>query len=74
MKTKFTNVLRSSLYIAILAAPLFLAGCVSSSKVNNAPTQGVGQQLLDLEKAYKEGIITEDQYNKMKKEIINRNS
>jgi hypothetical protein len=59
--------------VAVLAAALMAAGCVSSSKVNNAPTEGVGQQLIDLDRAYKEGIITEDQYNKLKKEVIKKN-
>lgn len=74
MKEKLIKYSLTTLRVAILATPLITAGCVSSSKVNNAPTQGVGQQLLDLNKAYKDGVITEDQYNKLKKEIIDRNS
>jgi len=31
------------------------------------------QQLIDLDKAYKDGIITEDQYNRLKKEVIKKN-
>ena len=58
--------------VAVLALPLMMAGC-TSSKVTNTPTQGVGQQLIDLDRAYKEGIITESQYNKLKKEIIRKN-
>ncbi len=72
MKHKLTRHTLTVARIAILAAPLLLAAC-SSSKVNNTPTQGVGQQLIDLDRAFKEGIITEDQYNKLKKEIIRRN-
>jgi hypothetical protein len=33
----------------------------------------VGQQLLDLEKSYKDGVITEREYNRLKKAIINKN-
>jgi hypothetical protein len=29
-----------------------------------------GQELSDLDKAYKDGIITEKEYNKAKKEIL----
>ena len=56
---------------AVLATPLLTGGCVSSSKVTT--TQGVGQQLLDLDKAYKDGVITQEQYEKLKKEIIRKN-
>ena len=30
-------------------------------------TQTLGQQLIDLDKAYKEGVLTEKEYNKAKK-------
>ena len=58
---------------AILIANLVAGGCVSSSRVTNAPTESVGQQLIDLDKAYKEGIITEDQYNRLKNQVIKKN-
>jgi hypothetical protein len=54
-----------------LLTGLMTSGCVSSSKVTTS--QGVGQQLLDLDKAYKDGIITQEQYDKLKKELIRRN-
>ena len=72
MKLRFTAFLAAAPYAMVLMAALLTAGC-SSSKVTNTPTQGVGQQLLDLDKAYKEGIINEDQYNKLKREIIKKN-
>jgi hypothetical protein len=31
-----------------------------------------GEQLMDLQKAYESGAITEQQYNKMKQEIIEK--
>ncbi len=74
MNPKLTlgNLLNAGLYTALLGATLLTAGC-SSSKVNNQPTQGVGQQLIDLDNAYKQGLITEDQYKKLKNKIIRQN-
>jgi hypothetical protein len=35
-------------------------------------TQTLGQQLIDLDKAYKEGVITEKEYNKSKKALMEK--
>ena len=59
--------------LAALALLPLLGGCISSSKVSTAPGATVGQQLIDLDKAYKQGVITKEQYDKMRKEIIKRN-
>jgi hypothetical protein len=64
--------LRTGLLGAALAATLLCAGCVSSSKVSSAPTESVGQQLVDLKKAYTDGIITLEQYEKLKKALIRK--
>ena len=66
--------LSASLLAAALIGSLLLTGCVSSAKVTTSPSEGVGQQLMDLEKAYKDGIITQDQYDKLKQQIIKKNS
>jgi hypothetical protein len=59
--------------LAALALLPLLGGCISSSKVSTAPGATAGQQLIDLDKAYKQGVITKDQYDKMRKEIIKKN-
>jgi hypothetical protein len=58
-------------HAALVLAPL-LSGC-TSAKVNNAPTASVGQQLMDLDKSYKDGIITQKEYERLKREIIKKN-
>jgi membrane peptidoglycan carboxypeptidase len=63
--------LRLTLLAALLASPAAFTGC-SSSKTTNTSTGTVGQQLIDLDRAYKDGVITKEQYDKMKKEIIRR--
>ena len=35
-------------------------------------TTTMGQELMDLDKAYRDGIISKDQYEKSKKQILKR--
>lgn len=63
--------------IVMLALVASLAGCCGGSKtVEKTPvqvqTKTAGEQLTDLQKAYESGAIDEKQYNKMKKEIIDK--
>jgi hypothetical protein len=62
--------------IACIVCGLLLMGFVIScggggAKVDARGTT-VGQELIDLDKAYKEGVITEKQYNDQKKAILKR--
>ncbi len=64
----------SPLLPLVLAALVVVSsGCGTTTRVNNVTNESVGKQLLDLEQAYKNGIITEDQYNDLKKNIIRKN-
>lgn len=64
------NALRTGVVMAVVAA--ILGGCCGggSTKVQSTTTTTTGQQLIDLKKAYTEGAITEEQYNKMKKQVL----
>ena len=66
-----TLIITCALVAATLAMSL-LPGCVSSSKTQNS-SASVGQQLQDLEKSYKDGLITEKEYKRLKKAIIKNN-
>lgn len=48
----------------------FLAACGGdqSRVINNQST--MGQELIDLKKAYDEGLITEKEYNKARRQIL----
>lgn len=48
-----------------------LTGCGSTTKVEQQ--QSVGSQLLDLEKSYKDGVINQKEYERLKKAIIRNN-
>ena len=60
--------------LATLFAALLLAGCGGGGAKleSQTTTTTMGQELLDLQKSYEQGIITEDEYNKAKKAIMKR--
>jgi len=58
----------------LLMGALLLAvhtGC-GSTKVESQTNSSVGQQLMDLEKAHDQGIITDKEYEKLKKAIVKK--
>ena len=61
--------------ISILLLMFFITSCslldVESSDVTNNYTT-VGQELIDLKKAYDEGALTEEEYNKLRQELLNK--
>jgi hypothetical protein len=66
--------------LSVLTAIVFalnIAACCGNGKtttekkeVISAPT--VGQQLEDLDKAYKTGSITKEEYDKLRKEVMDK--
>lgn len=64
--------MKKILLVGVLGlASVSLVACGSHTKTNTTVNSTTtGQQLIDLEKAYSDGIITEDEYNKKKKEIL----
>lgn len=61
--------------VLIVVVGLNLWGCCGSSKEVIVPqsqttTTTLGQELQDLEEAYKKGAITKDEYEAAKKKII----
>jgi len=68
--------MKASGYIAglVLLAAL-VGGCCGgggSQVQNTTKTTTLGQELTDLKRAYDAGAITEEQYNKMKQDIIKK--
>ncbi|MGW8187127.1 MAG: SHOCT domain-containing protein, partial [Desulfobacterales bacterium] len=68
--------------ITVLAAMVMLGmgfsltGCGSSTKteIKEAPKTTLGQELIDLDEAYNKGVITKDEYEKQKKELLKSRS
>lgn len=54
---------------AALALPLLCAACSSESKVE-ARTTTVGKELQDLDDARNKGLMTEEEYQKKRAEIM----
>lgn len=64
------SIFTSLLLVALSAS---LSSCGSSTKVTNTSQTSVGQQLLDLEQARNRGVITEKEYERLKKAVIKNN-
>lgn len=60
-----------SLVILAAGSGLTLGACSSTSKVE-ARTTTVGQELQDLDAARDKGLLTEDEYQAKRKEIMKR--
>jgi hypothetical protein len=67
---KFHSILSSLLLVTVSSS---MTSCFSTSKVDSKNQASVGKQLTDLDAAYKQGVITEKDYLKLKKAIINDN-
>ena len=61
--------------VMIILLMFFITSCslldVESSDVTNNYTT-VGQELIDLKKAYDEGALSEEEYNKLRQELLNK--
>ena len=61
------------IFLVVSLSVTFFACSGDKKKAKSGPvtvTTTLGQELLDLEKAYKDGIITEKEYEKAKKALI----
>ena len=63
---------RARSFILILLVALSITGCGGGGATMEAQTTTTGQQLIDLDKAYKADIITKEEYEKKKKEILKK--
>jgi hypothetical protein len=66
------NFLRVFTVFIFLTLGIGFIGCGGGGADIKASNTTVGQELMDLEKAYKNGIITEKEYNKTKSNILKR--
>jgi hypothetical protein len=56
----------------ILLCSFGLTACGGGGASMQASTTTMGQELIDLEKSYKDGIISEKEYEKAKKAILKK--
>jgi len=64
-----TKTLATIAVVALLACGCFGGGATVET---NTTTVSIGQQLIDLQNSYKSGAMNQEQYNKAKKDLINR--
>jgi hypothetical protein len=70
--THWKNLLRLGPFAAAILAASLWSGCVSKSTKIETGNVSLGQQLQDLEKAYKSGTINEKEYQELRKSIIDK--
>ena len=63
---------RIRLFALMLLVTFSLTGCGGGGAKVETRTTTTGQELLDLDKAYKEGLLSEKEYDKKKKEIMKK--
>ena len=68
--SKLSPSTRSLLLAAVIIAGACSTGCGGGTRIQNEAS--VGQQLEDLDKSYKDGIITQKEYDRLKKALINK--
>ncbi len=66
--------LRTGILLVFLLSAVGLSGCGGGSAEvkTTTRTSTMGQELMDLEKAYKQGAITEKQYKEAKEGILKK--
>lgn len=65
--------LRVPVMIILILFGAGLAGCGGGADVtSHTTTTTVGQELIDLESAYKKGVITQEEYEDAKEKILER--
>jgi len=63
---------RIRMFMLMLLVAFSLTGCGGGGAKMEAKTTTTGQELLDLDKAYKAGLMTEKEYDNKKKEIMKK--
>ncbi len=66
--------MKSIFYTAFLLSTLMLSSCGGGGATNEnySTTTTLGQELSDLDKAHKDGVINDSEYEKSKKKLLNR--
>lgn len=56
----------------LLVLAFALAGCGGTTRIETTNSVTLGQELIDLDKAYKDGVISEKEYKAAKESILEK--
>lgn len=62
----------ATLASCLLILTFTLAGCGGTTRIETTNSVTLGQELIDLDKAYKDGVITEKEYKEAKKSVLEK--
>lgn len=69
------KLLKMAAVLIFLAIPLFgFIGCGGGGAEIRQQTTTLGQELQDLDKAYKQGLLDEKEYQRIRKEVIKKHT
>lgn len=60
------------LVTCLLVLAFALAGCGGTTRIETTNSVTLGQELIDLDKAYKDGVISEKEYKNAKESILEK--
>jgi hypothetical protein len=63
-----------AILVLILWTGVGFIGCGSSTKTEVKSSQTLGKELMDLDDAFKKGVITEKEYQKARKDLLSGKS
>jgi uncharacterized membrane protein len=71
---RFAVILFAALAMMGMGVTLTSCGSTTKTEIKESPKTTLGQELIDLEEAYKKGVITESEYEKQKKALLKSRS
>jgi len=66
------KLLRILTIFVLLSIPVGMFGCGGAKVRQQTTTTTLGQELKDLDDAYKKGLLNEKEYKKVRKELIEK--
>lgn len=66
------NFFRTIVLLSMLGFSIAMTGCGGGGAEIKATNTTMGEELHDIKKAFDQGIITEKEYNKAKKDILKK--
>ena len=66
------NLMKTAAFFAVLMLSVSLAGCGGGGAKIQQSTTTLGQELQDLDAAYKKGLLSDKEYKKAREDLIDK--